>query len=207
MRASFVPALSLLLSGCVAMTTAGTRETVLFSGPQENDHAVLKPVLKPYADLPLSIEFACPDKPETMMTSFVVPFPPVVPVGFVNDHVSYLRITMPGGADNAIAGARVVTPEGTALSLADRPQFKRTVNSDGRQEVTYALDKDCEALDGGMLEVAGFSFENKPYPATTTSLQFESRLTGSIAWWPPALFNGGRPLSHGGTAPARTSSQ
>lgn len=203
MRANFLPALSLLLSGCVAMTTAGTREAVLFSGPQEDAHAVLKP----YEDLPLSIEFACPDKPETMMTSFVVPFPPVVPVGLVNDHISYLRVTMPEGADDAIAGTRVVAPEGTALSLSGRPQFKRTVTSEGRQEVTYALDKDCEALDGGTLEVAGFSYKNKQYPATTTRLQFESRITGSVAWWPPALFNGGRRLSHDGMDAAQTPAQ
>lgn len=203
MRASLVPALSLLLTGCVAMTTSGTREAVLFAGPQQNAHAVLTP----YADLPLSIEFACPDKPEAMMTSFVVPFPPVVPVGFVNDHVSYLRITMPAGADEAIAGTRVVAPEGAALPLSERPQFKRTVNSDGRQEVTYVLDRDCEALDGGRLEVAGFSYKDKSYPDATTNLQFESRLTGSIAWWPPALFNGGKPLSHGGIEAERTSTQ
>ena len=196
MRASAVPALSLLLSGCVAMTTSGTREAILFSGkeaPAESAQAVLKP----HNDLPVSIEFACPSKVATMSPSYVVPLPPVLPVGFVNEKVSYLRIRMPEGMEDAIAQTRIVTPQGTAMPLADAKQSRRSVNNEGAVETTFALNKACEALDGGMLEVAGFSYKNKRYPPSQARLQFDSTITAGIGWWPPALFNGGRALSDG----------
>ncbi len=194
MRANFVSALSLLLSGCVAVTTSGTEEAVLFSGkeaPAESAQAVLRP----YHDLPLSIEFACPARLATLMTSYVVPLPPVVPVGFVNEHVSYLRIRMPEGSENALAQTRLVTPQGTAMPLSDARQSRHAISNEGAVEVTYAVDKDCEALDGGVLEVAGFSYRNKDYPASAMRLQFDSRIKAGIVWWPPALFNGGHAAS------------
>lgn len=194
MRVNYISALSLLLTGCTAFTTSGTEEAILFSAkeaPAEN----AKVVLKPYDDLPLSLEFACPTKLATMMTSFVVPLPPVLPVGFMNDHVSYLRIRMPEGTENAIAQTRVITPQGTAMPLADARQSMRTVNKEGTVEATYALNKDCEALDGAVLEVAGFSYNNRNYPAAQARLQFDSRIKAGIGWWPPASFNGGRRFS------------
>lgn len=193
MRANYISALSLLLTGCVSFTTSGTREAVLFSreAPAENAQAVLKP----HNDLPLSLEFACPDRLATMSTFFVVPLPPVVPVGFVNDHVSYLRVRMPAGMENAVAQTRVVTPQGTAMPLVDARQSMRAVNKEGSVDATYALNKDCEALDGGVLEVAGFSYNNRSYPAAQARLQFDSRIKGGIGWWPPASFNGGRRFS------------
>jgi hypothetical protein len=187
------------------MTTSGTEEAVLFSGKQASAEKT-QLVLKPYDDLPLSIEFACPTRLATMMTSYVVPLPPVIPVGFVNKHVSYLHIKMPEGAESAIARTRIVTPQGTAMPLSDARQSGRNLNKEGIQEVTYALDTDCEALDGSVLEVGGFSYKNKAYPVSETRLQFESRIKASVAWWPPALFNGGRPIS-GGSDAAKTAAQ
>lgn len=194
MRANYISALSLLLTGCVSFTTSGTEEAVLFSAEEastENAQAVLKP----HNDLPLSLEFACPDRLATMSTFYVVPLPPVVPVGFVNDHVSYLRVRMPEGTENAIAQTRVVTPQGMAMPLAGARHSMRTVNKEGTVEATYALNKDCEALDGGVLEIAGFSYNNRSYPAAQARLQFDSRITAGIGWWPPASFNGGRRFS------------
>ncbi|HJV83064.1 hypothetical protein [Noviherbaspirillum sp.] len=205
MRSTLVSALSLLLTGCTAMTTSGTEEAILFSGKQVPAEKA-QVVLKPYADLPLSIEFSCPARLATMMTSYVVPLPPVIPVGFVNKHVSYLRISMPEGAEGAIAQTRIVTPQGTAIPLSDARQSGRSVNKEGLREATYALDKDCEALDGSVLQVGAFSYKNKAYPVSETRLQFESRIKASVAWWPPALFNGGRPIS-GGTDASRTAAQ
>lgn len=191
MRANYISALSLLLTGCTAFTTSGTEEAILFSAkeaPAENAQVVLKP----YNDLPLSLEFACPTKLATMMTSFVVPLPPVLPIGFMNDHVSYLRVRLPEGAENAIAQTRIVTPQGAAMPLSDARQSMRAVNNEGAVETTYALNKDCEALDGGVLEVAGFSYNNRNYPAAQARLHFDSRIKAGIGWWPPASFNGGR---------------
>lgn len=205
MRTTLVSVLSLLLSGCAAMTTSGTEEAVLFSGKHASAEKA-QVVLKPYDDLPLSIEFACPTRMATMMTSYVVPLPPVIPVGFVNKHVSYLRIRMPEGADHAIAQTRILTPQGTALPLSEARQSGPDVNKEGIREVTYALDKDCEALDGSVLEVGGFSYNNKAYPVSERRLQFASRIKASVAWWPPALFNGGRPIS-GGSEAAKTAAQ
>lgn len=196
MRASIVPALSLLLSGCVSFTTAGTEETIAFSGngaAEKSNQAVLKP----YNDLPLSIEFACPKKLATLSTFYVVPLPPVVPAGFINEKISYLHITMPQGTENAMAKARIHTPEGTALPLSDARQSLQAVSKDGTVETTYILNKECEALDGGSLEVAGLSYKDKSYPASTVRLEFDSRIKFGAGWWPPVLFNGGRALSGG----------
>lgn len=194
MRASFAPALSLLLSGCVAMTTSGTKEAVLFSD-QEAPVPTAQAVLKPYNDLPVAIEFSCPPKTATMTPSYVVPLPPVLPVGFVNEKVSYLRIRMPDGMDNAIAQSRIITPQGIAIPLSDARQSARTGNNEGTVEMTYTLNKECGALDGGVLEVAGLSYKDKTYPPSHARLQFDSRITAGIGWWPPALFNGGHSMS------------
>lgn len=194
MRAVFIPAFSLLLSGCVAMTTSGTEEAVLFNG-KESPAEDAQAVLKPHNDLPVSIEFACPSKIATMMPSYVVPLPPVLPVGFAHKKVSYLRITMPEGMESTITQTRVVTPQGTVMPLSDALQSGRAVNNDGTVETTFALDKECGALDGGTLEVAGFSYQDKDYPPLQAQLQFDSRITAGIGWWPPALFNGGHSVS------------
>ena len=194
MRAIIVPALSFLLSGCVAMTTSGTEESVLFSekeAPAENAQAVLKP----HNDLPVSMEFKCPDKVATLSTSYVVPLPPVIPVGFVNEKVAYLRVRMPEDMESAMAQTRIVTRQGAAMPLSAARQASRSVNHKGTVETTYALDKECGALNGGVLEVAGFSYNNKSYPPSQASLRHDARITAGIGWWPPALFNGGRSLS------------
>jgi len=179
MRSSFIPALSLLLSSCAVVTTSGTEEAVYFS---QNEAGAGKPqaVLKPHDDLPLAIEFSCPDKLQTAMTSVWVPFPPVLPVGFVNEHVSYLRLTVPQDADYANARVRITTQQGRAVPISEEPKSKRVVTNDGKMQVTYALKQDCETLDGGLLEVAGFSYKNKSYPAIGARLQFESRIKMTI---------------------------
>lgn len=190
MRASFIPALSLLLTGCISMTTSGTEEALLFSrGDASPEHG--QAVLKPHNDLPLSMTFECPSKLATMSTFYVVPLPPVVPVGFVNEKISYLRVTMPQGTENAIAQTRIVTSTGAAVPLSNARESRRAVNNEGALEATYTLDRSCEALDGAMVEVAGFSHGNKTYPAAQARLQFDSTITGGIGWWPPATFNGG----------------
>lgn len=65
----------------------------------------------------------------------------------------------------------------------------------GTVESTFTLDKECEALNGGKLEVAGFSYLNKTYPSSQARLQFDAQVTTGIGWWPPALFNGGHAIS------------
>jgi hypothetical protein len=195
MRARLVPALSIVLSGCVAMTTSGTREAVLFTGEEEAPVKHAQAVLKPYNDLPVSIEFKCPSRIATVSPSYVVPLPPVFPAGFVNAKVSYLRVRMPEGMDNALAQSRIVTRQGTAIPLAAARQSSRAVANEGTVESTFTLDKECEALNGGKLEVAGFSYNNKTYPPSEARLQFDAQVTAGIGWWPPALFNGGHAIS------------
>jgi hypothetical protein len=185
MRAHLISVLSFPLAGCVAVTTAGTDETVLFSD-REARAETAQAVLKPYNDLPLSIEFACPSRLATLSTSYVVPLPPVLPAGFTNKDVSYLRISMPEGAENAMAQARVITAAGTAIPLSDARQSKRAAGP-GTTEVTYALNRKCEALNGSVLEVAGFSYKNKTYPPSAARLHVESRIWHGIKWWPPVL--------------------
>jgi len=195
MRAITVPALSFLLSGCVAMTTSGTRESVLFSEKEAPAEAA-QAVLKPHNDLPVSMEFKCPDKVATLSTSYVVPLPPVIPVGFVNEKKgAQLRVRMPEDMESTMAQTRVVTRQGAAMPLSAARQASRTVNHAGTVETTYALDKECGALNGGVLEVAGFSYNNKAYPPSQARLQLDERITAGIGWWPPALFNGGHSLS------------
>lgn len=192
MRARLISALSLLLPGCVAITTASTEEAVLFSNkqvPAENTQAKLQP----YNDVPLSLEFVCPDKLATLSTFYVVPVPPVIPAGFVNEPVSYLRVRMPVGAESAIAQTRIVGAGGTALTLSDAQPSKRAASSEGTTELTYALDKDCASLNGGVLEVAGFSYKDKKYPASVARLQVASKTKAGVAWWPPMWFD--RPLA------------
>lgn len=179
MHASFISALSLLLSGCAVVTASGTEESVLFSGKEAGAE---KPqvVLKPHNDLPMSVEFSCPTKLATMMTSVVVPFPPLLPVGFVNEHVSYLRIKVPTDAEHAIAGIRIITPQGASIPLPESSKSRRVVTDGGTAEITYTLQKDCEAFDGGFIEVAGFSYKNRNYPASGARLQFDSRIRGLV---------------------------
>ena len=175
MRKLFIPVLSLLLSSCAVVTTFGTEETVSFSGDKAaTEKSQL--VLKPHNDLPLSIEFSCPTKLATAMTSTLIPLPPFVPIGFVNEHVSYVRITTPEDAAYAKAPIRIITAQGQSIPLQDGAQSKRVVKSNEATEITYALNKDCEAFDGSVLEVAAFSYGNKEYPATRTRLEFDSRL-------------------------------
>ncbi|RZI40933.1 hypothetical protein EGT07_21800 [Herbaspirillum sp. HC18] len=145
--------------------------------------------MQPYNDVPLLIEFACPDKLATLSTFYVVPVPPVIPAGFVNEPVSYLRIRMPAGTESAIAQTRIVGAQGTALKLSDTQPSKRAAAGEGTMELTYALDKDCAALNGGVLEVAGFSYKDKNYPASAARLQVESRTKAGVAWWPPMWFD------------------
>lgn len=179
MRSSLIPALSLLLSSCAVVTTSGTEETVYFSS---KDSGAAKPlaVLKPHNELPLAIEFSCPTKLSTMMTSILIPFPPFLPVGFVNEHVSYLRITLPEGAEYADAGVRITTQQGQAVPIPDEPTSKRVVAKEGKTEITYALKSDCEALDGGVLELAEISYKNRRYPPTVAQLQFDSRIKMTV---------------------------
>lgn len=195
MRTLIVPAFSLLLTGCVAMTTSGTKEAVLFTDEDEAPVEHAQAVLKPYNDLPVSMEFKCPSKIATLSPSYVVPLPPVFPAGFANRKVSYLRIRMPEGMDSALARSRIVTRQGTALPLAEARQSSRTVGNAGTVESTFTLEKECEALNGGKLEVAGFSYNNKTYPPSHARLQFDAQVTAGIGWWPPALFNGGHAIS------------
>lgn len=196
MRASFISGVSFLLTGCVAVTTSGTEEAVLFSDAKANVETAAA-VLKPYKDLPLSVEFICPTRLTSLMTSYVVPLPPVLPVGFANKDVSYVRITMPDGAEDGIAKIRIIAPEGKALPLAGIPQFQRAVNNDSTVDVTYALNRECETLNGGVLEVAGLSYKNRSYPPSQTRLQFESRIRNTVEWWPPSLINGVHAVSGG----------
>ncbi|HZW22319.1 hypothetical protein [Noviherbaspirillum sp.] len=196
MRANILSLLSLSLTGCVAFTTSGTQETVLFSPTLETPVESARPVLKPHEGVPLAIEFACPDRLGTLMTSYVIPLPPVIPAGAVFEPVSYLRVRTPEGAETVLAHTRIVTQQGNAIPLSDARPFRRTIGNDGSVETTYALNKECAAFNGGVLEVAGFSYNNKSYPASQSRLQFDSRITADVGWWPPALFNGGEPL-HG----------
>ncbi|HYD94940.1 MAG TPA: hypothetical protein VEC01_06415 [Noviherbaspirillum sp.] len=196
MRASILSVLSLSLTGCVAFTTSGTEETVLFSPTLETPVENAQAVLKPHNDLPLAIEFACPNRLGTLMTSYVIPLPPVLPAGYVFEPVSYLRVRMPEGAEDILARTRILTQAGNAIPLSAARQFRRSAGSDGSVETTYALDKECAAFNGGVLEVAGFSYNNKSYPASQARLQFDSKITADVGWWPPSLFNGGQPL-HG----------
>lgn len=188
MRIRVIYALSLLLSGCASITTSGTEEALLFSGKEASAEKAQR-VLKPYNDLPLSIEFACPDKIAALSTFYVIPLPPVVPVGFVNEPISYLRVRMPEGVENAMAHLQIVTAADTAIPLTHTQPARRALANDGSLEVTYTLNKNCEALNGGMLEVAGFSYRNKHYPASEARLHFESRIRTGVAWWPPMLLN------------------
>lgn len=170
-----VSALSLLLSSCAVVTTSGTEETVFFSGDKAATEKS-RVVLKPHNELPLSIEFSCPEKLATVMTSVLIPFPPFVPIGFVNEPVSYVRITTPEDAAYVKAPIRIITAQGQSIPLQNVAKSKRVVKSNEATEITYALNKECAALDGSVLEVAAFSYGNKNYPATRTRLEFDSRL-------------------------------
>jgi hypothetical protein len=179
MRSSLIPALSLLLSSCAVVTTSGTDESVLFY-TQEPEAAKPQAVLKPHNDLPLAIEFSCPTKLATMMTSVLVPFPPFLPVGFVNQHVSYLRITVPQDAEYANARMRLLTQQGKEVPVPAAPEAKRVATNDGKTQITYTLQQDCETLDGGSLQLAGFSYQNRSYPAIGARLHFDSRIRMTI---------------------------
>lgn len=175
MRNKFIPIMALLLSACSVITESGTEEAIFFSG---NEAGEAKPqvVLKPHNDLPLSLEFSCPNKIFSAMTSLFYPMPPVIPVGFVNDHVSYLRIRLPQDAETALARIRIVTGQGQAMALPDVPQSRRVAADGGTVEMTYALKNDCEEFDGGALEIAGFDYRNRNYPASKARLHFDSRI-------------------------------
>lgn len=178
MRSSHIPAItafSLLLSSCAVVTTSGTEEALFFSDEQAKESQA-NAVLKPHSDVPLAVEFSCPAKLATMMTSIVVPFPPLVPVGFVNKHVSYLKVTTPEGAGFGTPPVRVTTQQGRVVPVPEQPDSRRVVSGGGATQAIYALSSNCEDLDGGVVEVARFSHQSKDYPATRARLRFDSRI-------------------------------
>lgn len=181
MRGTSISALTLLLAACGVITESGTEEAVLFS---RNDAAATKPqvVLKPYGDLPLSIEFSCPTKIFSAMTSVYIPLPPVVPVGFVNKRVSYVRIKVAPDAEHAIARIRIVTRPGQSIPLPDAAQSRRISHEGGDVELTYALQNDCEEFDQGVLEIAGFEYRNRSYPAAAARLHFDARIKTVVSY-------------------------
>lgn len=177
MRGSLVSALALLLSSCAVISESGTEEKLSFAGADEaRQHAVLKP----HDGMPLSIEFSCPTKIFSAMTSFYIPLPPVVPVGFVNKHVSYLRVRLPQDAEYVVPQIRITTYMGQPVALPQTPKSRRDAN--GATELTYALNSDCEALDNGTLEIAGFSYKKRTYPASAARLQFDSRIKTVVSY-------------------------
>lgn len=179
MSGNLISALALLLSGCAVVTATGTEEAVRFSG---ENAGVEEPrlVLKPHDDLPLTLEFSCPTKIATMMTSVFIPFPPAMPVGFVNKQVSYLHIRAPKDVEHAIGRISIVTPQGTSIALPDDRDSKRVAASGEMMEIIYTLRENCETFDGASLKVAGFSYKDRRYPATHARLQFDSRLRGVV---------------------------
>lgn len=179
MRGSYLSVLALMLSACGVITESGTEEAVLFSG-NETVAAKPQPVLKPHEGLPLSIQFSCPTKIFSAMTSVYIPLPPVIPVGFVNKHVSYLHVRLPNDAEQSMPEIRVTTYLGQPVALPAAPQSRRSEG--GSTELVYALPSDCEALDNGTLEVAGFSYGNRSYPAASSRLQFNARIKSAISY-------------------------
>lgn len=175
MRGIYISVLALSLPGCAVTTASGTEEAVLFSG-EDSGTAQARAALQPHDDLPMAIEFSCPTKIATLMTSIMIPFPPVLPAGFANEHVSYLHVRVPQDAQHAVERIRILTPQGTAIPLADAPKSTRPGADGAPLEVTYTLNEDCAALDGGRLEVAGFSYKDRAYPASAARLQFDSRI-------------------------------
>lgn len=179
MRGSLISGLALMLSACAVISESGTEEKVSFvndGAGQARQHAVLKP----HGDVPLTVEFSCPTRIFSAMTSFFYPLPPVVPVGFVNKHVSYLRIRVPQDAEQALPRIRITTYVGQAVAVPDAPKSRRI--DGGMTELTYALPSDCEALDNGTLEIAGFSYRNRDYPASAARLQFDSRIKTVVSY-------------------------
>lgn len=175
MRGIYISVLALSLPGCAVTTASGTEEAVLFAG-NGSGAAPAQAALQPHADLPMAIEFSCPTRIATLMTSIMIPFPPVLPAGFANERISYVHVTVPQDAQHAGDRIRIVTPQGTAIPLADAPKSMRDGAGGEALEVTYTLNEDCAALDGGRLEVAGFSYKDKAYPASAAQLQFDSRI-------------------------------
>lgn len=179
MRGSLISGLALLLSACAVISESGTEEKVSFVG-NAADQARQHAVLQPHNDMPLSIEFSCPTKIFSAMTSFFYPLPPVVPVGFVNKHVSYLKIRVPQDAEQAVPQIRITTYVGQQVVVPDAPKSRRA--DGGTTELTYALPSDCEALDNGMLEIPGFTYRNRSYPASAARLQFDSRIKTVVSY-------------------------
>jgi hypothetical protein len=165
MHARLVPVLALFLSGCVAMTTSGTRESVLFTGGEEAPDERAQTVLKPYNDLPVSMEFKCPSKVSTLSPSYVVPLPPVFPAGFAHKKISYLSITVPEGMETALTQARIITRKGTEMPLAAARQASRRAGSEGTVVSTFTLDEACEALNGGTTRSRGLFLQQQKLPA------------------------------------------
>ncbi|WP_019140212.1 hypothetical protein [Noviherbaspirillum massiliense] len=174
---------TLLLSACAVWSEAGKRESVLFA---EDDNELTKPqaVLAPYEDFPLSIQFSCPMKRATAMSWYFFPLPPVIPVGFLNEHVSYLRIKVPEDAQHTIGKIQVQTGEGQQVSLPEQPESRRVTDNGKTVETTYELKKDCETLDGGSLQVASFSYKDREYPPSEAQLKLDSKPKLSIRYAP-----------------------
>lgn len=179
MRGSLISGLALMLSACAVITESGTEEKVSFAG-NEAGAARQYAVLQPHAGVPLSIRFSCPTRIFSAMTSFYIPLPPVVPVGFVNKHVSYVHIRLPADAESVLPRIRITTYAGQQLALPVAPSSRRI--AEDSMELTYALGKDCEALDNGILEIAGFSYRNRNYPAAAARLQFDSRIRTVVSY-------------------------
>lgn len=174
---------SLLLSACAVLSETGTEEAILFSA---NDAGTEKPqaVLKPHNDLPLAIQFSCPKKIDTAMTSFFYPLPPIMPVAFINKHESYLRIKLPEDAEPSLARVRVVDQQGQIVPIPEAPDTQLSADKGKALELTYVLPTDCDVFDGGAIEVASFSYKNKSYPATEARLHFKSKRKVGVSYAP-----------------------
>ena len=179
MRGSLISGLALMLSACAVITESGTEEKVSFAGSEAGE-ARKYAVLQPHEGVPLTLRFSCPTKIFSAMTSFYIPLPPVAPVGFINKHVSYLHIRLPADAEKALPQIRITTYVGQQLALPAAPAARRLAGDS--MELTYALDKDCEALDNGTLEVAGFSYRDRAYPSSAARLRFDSRIRTVVSY-------------------------
>ncbi len=164
----------LLASGCV-VSGFGIDEKIYFVGGGNE----LSTEYKPYPELKLSAFFSCTGKVYSVMPSLVVPLPPIIPVGFMDDpkyHYFDLEIHIPINDEKFLDNFSLVKIDGSKVELNSGKKYLYPDSKDGGMWVNLKIPPlTCKDLDGAEMSIKNFEYEDKLYPQSLAKLEFESK--------------------------------
>ena len=98
-------------------------------------------------------EMKCPDEMVSMAISPIIPLPPIIPMGFLNEDISKILVRSPHGYR---VTAKILNSDGQEGGFSITEVMMWTGNEYGLAEyVSWAFDVNsiCEKLDGHVLQI------------------------------------------------------